>query len=84
MHSYYSTCINILVIFSPSLSLLLSPHSPSHFNLCDQHHSTAARRTRLIYDVDQHHTIAVDQHQTTRRLIKSLPITLHSLFVFLI
>ena len=48
MHGYYSTCINILVIFSLSLSLLLSPHSPSRLTLRDQHHTIAARRTRLI------------------------------------
>ena len=48
MHGYYSTCINILVIFSLALSLLLSPHSLSRLTLRDQHHITAARRTRLI------------------------------------
>ena len=49
MYGYCSTCINILVTFflflSLSLSLLLSPHSPSRLPLCDQHHTTTARRT---------------------------------------
>ena len=41
---------NILTIFSLSWSLLLSlsPYSPSHLTLCDQHQTTATRRTRQI------------------------------------
>ena len=48
MHGYCSTCINILIIFSLSLSLLLSPHSPFRLTLRDQHHTTTAWRTRSI------------------------------------
>ena len=65
MHGYCSTCINILVIVSLSLSLLLSPHSP----WSTSHHCHTKNSS------DQH-TTAADQHQTTRHLIKSPPITL--------
>ena len=88
MHGYYSTCINILVIFSLALSLLLSPHSPSRLTLRDQHHTTAARRTRLINitplpSINIKHTlfdqIAIDHSFLTLRfshLIKIKPLPL--------
>ena len=84
MHDYCSTCINILVIslsfsLSLSLSLSLSPHSPSRLTLRDQHHDCRTKNS-----IDQHHTTAANQHQTTRCLIKSPPITLPSISVFLI
>ena len=83
MHGYCSTCINILVIFfSLSLSLCLccshltplSPLSP----WSTSHHC------RTKNSIDQHHTTAADQHQTTRRLIKSPPITIPPISIFLI
>ena len=91
MHGYCSTCINILVFFSLSLflsfSLVLSAHSPSRFTLRDQHHDCRTKNSidqHHITAADQHHTTAADQHQTTRRLIKSPPITLPSISIFLI
>ena len=45
--------------------------------------STIADRHQCLA-ADQHHTTVANQHQTTRCLIKSLPITLPSLSIFLI
>ena len=91
MHGYCSTCINILVFFPLSLflsfSLVLSAHSPSRFTLRDQHHDCCTKNSidqHHMTVADQHHSTAVDQHQTTRRLIKSPPITLPLISVFLI
>ena len=58
---------------------MLSAHSPSRLTLRDQHHDCHTKKS-----IDQHHTTAADQHQTTRRLIKLPPITLPSISVFLI
>ena len=56
-------------------SFVFSHLIPLTSTIADRHQSLAA---------DQHHTTVADQHHTTRRLIKSPPITLPSLSVFLI
>ena len=87
MHSYCSICISYFSTFflSHPLFFSLSPLTLTSFvfshliplasTIADRHQSLTA---------DQHHTTVTDQHHTTRRLIKSPPITLPSLSVFLI
>ena len=75
MYKYFSNFFFLSLFVSVALtSLSLSPHSP----WSTSHHY------RTKNSIDQHHTTAADQHQTTHHLIKSPPITLPSISVFLI
>ena len=94
MHGYCSICISYFSIFflSHPLFFSLSPLTLTSFvfSIRSERRNTlsALSFSHLIplasMIADRYQSLAADQHQTTRRLIKLPLITLPSLFVFLI